>query len=214
MESLRIPNRYYHHQHPFWLAHFENYSQDVVLDRASFLPHFTAFHRRNFCFFADGASVERRALVRVVFRSVVKFVMICATGRAPTHRYLSSIRSWKVQFTDKLGGAMIYVWKLDKLIFPAWVSNICIKPWIGLQMFINCVCHNSVKSGSGGPGGRLLACQPERNTTGMRTDGVHGCVKVPPSRMDWHLHMPQPGIFHFPLPLQDSNQRQKSNDML
>lgn len=130
------------------------------MDRASFLPHFTAFHRRNFCFFADGASVERRALVRVVFRSVVKFVMICATGRAPTHRYLSSIRSWKVQFTDKLGGAMIYVWKLDKLIFPAWVSNICIKPWIGLQMFINCVCHNSVKSGSGGPGGRLLACLP------------------------------------------------------
>lgn len=53
-------------------------------------------------------------------------------------------------------GGMIYVWKLDKLIFPAWVSNICIKPWIGLQMFINCVCHNSVKSGwqAGGPLGR------------------------------------------------------------
>lgn len=53
---------------------------------------------------------------------------------------------WKVQFTDKLCGAMIYVWKLDKLIFFAWLSNICIKPWIGLQMFINSVCHNSVKS--------------------------------------------------------------------
>lgn len=53
---------------------------------------------------------------------------------------------WKVQFTDKLCGAMIYVWKLDKLIFLAWLSNICIKPWIGLQMFINPVCYNSVKS--------------------------------------------------------------------
>lgn len=48
--------------------------------------------------------------------------------------------------SSRPGGAMIYVWKLDKLIFSAWVSNICIKPWIGLQMFINCVCHNSVKS--------------------------------------------------------------------
>jgi len=51
---------------------------------------------------------------------------------------------------------MIYVWKLDKLIFPAWVSNICIKPWIGLQMFINCVCHNSVKPSKQASGRSIL----------------------------------------------------------
>lgn len=102
--SLLANNRY-----RLLLAHFQNDLQDPQAVHP-FSPYFRAVRRRNFCFFADGASVERRALVRVVFRSVVKFVMICATGRAPpTHQYLSSIRSWKVQFTDKLGGAMIYV---------------------------------------------------------------------------------------------------------
>ena len=63
---------------------------------------------------------------------------------------------------------MIYVWKLDKLIFPAWVSNICIKPWIGLQMFINCVCHNSVKPSKQASGRSFLGRDTIRAWRGGR----------------------------------------------
>lgn len=96
--------------------------------------------------------------------------MICATAEPPPTR----CRSWKVQFTDKLRGAMIYAWKLDKLIFPAWVSNICIKPWIGLQMFINCVCHNSVKAGG---------CRPPRRRNFARPGGWGGGREVTDARV-------------------------------
>lgn len=81
---------------------------------------------------------------------VLLSLVLLALGLLLLVLFGSSSCRWKCNLQINAGGAMIYVWKLDKLIFPAWVSNICIKPWIGLQMFINCVCHNSVKRREGG----------------------------------------------------------------
>lgn len=106
-------------------------------------------------------------------------------GTFATHPRPSALGKCNLQINS--GGAMIYVWKLDKLIFPAWVSNICIKPWIGLQMFINCVCHNSVKSairgervGGGCTSGaaRGGAGRPEECTRHLLTHYVHARTRI------------------------------------
>lgn len=78
---------------------------------------------------------------------------------------------------------MIYVWKLDKLIFPAWVSNICIKPWIGLQMFINCVCYNSVKPSKQASGRSILG----RTWFGQEGVSIREEKAVPGNALWWQI---------------------------